>query len=188
MFNAKISDMCQACVGFGDNSDIFSFYQFVIDNAPNNSKLVEVGNYCGKGLMYLALASKLANKGLKVLGSDWGRGPSGDCVFPSADEVLKHAHNFNVIDDVTLLYNKSHLAAEWVPDESLYFVFIDDGHLPHEVEASCAAWYPKVMKGGIFAGHDYQWPGVNDTAKRWYPSHKVWEYENTKNIFYFEKV
>lgn len=45
--------------------------------------------------------------------------------------------------------------AKEVPDESLDFVYIDGNHEFSHVVADIAAWYPKVKKGGIIAGHDF---------------------------------
>ena len=40
-------------------------------------------------------------------------------------------------------------------DNTLDFVYIDASHLYDDVVADIAAWWPKVRKGGILAGHDY---------------------------------
>ena len=45
--------------------------------------------------------------------------------------------------------------AEFVPDNSLDFGYIDANHHYKEVLADIEAWYPKVRSGGILAGHDY---------------------------------
>ena len=49
-------------------------YNRVVDEAPPGSILVEVGVYRGKSLRYLAHRAKAADKGLLVVGVDWGRG------------------------------------------------------------------------------------------------------------------
>ena len=46
-------------------------------------------------------------------------------------------------------------AAELFPDQSMSFVYIDANHAEAEVEADIAAWWPKIKRGGILAGHDY---------------------------------
>ena len=48
-------------------------------------------------------------------------------------------------------------------DESVRFVFIDADHSYDAVLSDLKEWWPKLRKGGIFAGHDYgvkAWPGV----------------------------
>lgn len=52
-------------------------------------------------------------------------------------------------------------APKYFEDESLDFVFIDADHTYEGCKADLHAWYPKVKKGGLFCGHDYeipQWP------------------------------
>lgn len=48
-------------------------------------------------------------------------------------------------------------------DETLDFVYIDAEHTYDAVKLDIPAWWKKVRKGGIIAGHDYSttnWPGV----------------------------
>ena len=42
-----------------------------------------------------------------------------------------------------------------VPDESLGLVYLDAGHSYPDVYMDLLMWFPKLMKGGIMAGHDY---------------------------------
>lgn len=46
-------------------------------------------------------------------------------------------------------------ASKLYEDESLDFVYIDADHSYEGCFKDLEAWYPKVRKGGIFAGHDY---------------------------------
>lgn len=57
----------------------------------------------------------------------------------------------------------SPFVSEMFDDESLDFVYIDGLHDYDSVKSDINAFYPKVKKGGIIAGHDYHqldWPGV----------------------------
>lgn len=58
-------------------------------------------------------------------------------------------------DKFTLWQMPSLEAANLVLDESLDFIYIDANHFKQHVLDDIAAWYPKVRKGGIIAGHDY---------------------------------
>lgn len=40
-------------------------------------------------------------------------------------------------------------------DESFDFIFIDGIHTYEQVKKDCENYYPKIKKGGIFSGHDY---------------------------------
>jgi predicted O-methyltransferase YrrM len=47
-------------------------------------------------------------------------------------------------------------------DESLDFVYIDADHKYASVLMDISTWYPKVRKGGIVAGHDFEKLGRTD--------------------------
>lgn len=57
-------------------------------------------------------------------------------------------------------------AANTVIDDALDFVFIDADHSYAGCKADIAAWAPKVRKGGMVSGHDYNdaWPGVKEAV------------------------
>lgn len=69
-------------------------------------------------------------------------------IFEVAQEMLK-AKRF------TLHRNDSVHAAGQYEDESFDWVYIDADHHYDNVLADIRAWFPKVRKGGVIAGHDY---------------------------------
>lgn len=74
-----------------------------------------------------------------------------------------HNHNMQEARDrlnpwkgkVTWLRGLSPQMAEYVPEESLGMLYLDGDHSYGGVMADLAAWYAKVVPGGIIAGHDY---------------------------------
>lgn len=54
-------------------------------------------------------------------------------------------------------------AVEKFADESCDFIFIDGLHEYDQVLKDCKNYYPKIKKGGVFAGHDY---GVIEGVRR----------------------
>jgi predicted O-methyltransferase YrrM len=59
-------------------------------------------------------------------------------------------------------------------DESFELVFIDADHTEEWVSRDLAAWAPKVKRGGVIAGHDYDsrnWPGVRRAVDRFFATH-----------------
>jgi predicted O-methyltransferase YrrM len=47
-------------------------------------------------------------------------------------------------------------AADFFKDKSVDFIFIDGLHTYDQVLKDCRNYYPKIKKGGIFAGHDFK--------------------------------
>ena len=58
-------------------------------------------------------------------------------------------------DRVRVLRMDSADAAATFADRSLAFVYLDGDHSFDGVRRDLAAWWPKVVRGGIIAGHDY---------------------------------
>jgi hypothetical protein len=57
---------------------------------------------------------------------------------------------------------RSVAGADTVPNRSVHGIFIDGDHSYEAVRADLAAWEPKLISGGILAGHDY---GNNDQVR-----------------------
>lgn len=57
---------------------------------------------------------------------------------------------------VRVLCATSAEAAEMLGDQTLNWVYIDAHHSYAAVLEDLSAWYPKVVPGGLIAGHDYE--------------------------------
>lgn len=78
-------------------------------------------------------------------------------------KALKSLQPFK--DKVVWLITTSLEATKFIEDNSLDFVYIDCNHQYEFVKADIKAWLPKVKKGGIFGGHDYDEPTVPGVKK-----------------------
>jgi cephalosporin hydroxylase len=156
------------------------FYNRIVDEAPVGSWLVEVGVYHGLSLRHLAHAAKAADKGLTVVGIDWGRGspevlrtdevhpdqvaatqPCGNLASPMLSTII----TAGVADDCAIVLAPSSLAARLIPDGACYMVYIDACHHRDEVMADIKRYLPKIAPGGVIAGHDYlTFPGVRQAV------------------------
>lgn len=80
-------------------------------------------------------------------------------VLNSCDPVVTYTNCFNNIKGherrCHMLRCFSEDALDLFDDESLDFVYIDANHKYEFVKKDLEMWYPKVRKGGVFAGHDY---------------------------------
>lgn len=58
-------------------------------------------------------------------------------------------------DRTIIIRTDSEKASKLFPDESLDFIYIDANHAYEHVKKDLEIWFPKLKKGGVFAGHDY---------------------------------
>lgn len=56
---------------------------------------------------------------------------------------------------VSIMRMLSEEAARVIEDESLDAVYLDADHTENGITQDINLWWPKVKRGGIFAGHDY---------------------------------
>jgi len=133
---------------------------------PNASTLVEVGVLEGAfAELLLNTAPNLRN----YIGVDtWAPAPPEEYVdVANTESIESHESNLEVAIKrlsqfhkrngrvVTLLRLDSLSAASLFSDESLDVVYLDAAHDYESVYADMEAWYPKVKRGGLLAGHDY---------------------------------
>lgn len=82
----------------------------------------------------------------------------------------------------TIVQCKSLDAATRFVDGQLDFVFVDACHLYESVRDDVSAWAPKIRRGGVLSGHDYD--GMGDRRKGWGVRRAVdeWASENRKVV------
>jgi predicted O-methyltransferase YrrM len=66
--------------------------------------------------------------------------------------------------DTTIVKADSVQAASVWPDGHFDFVYIDGDHSEAAVIADLMAWGPKVRKGGVLSGHDWNLPEVRSAV------------------------
>ncbi len=150
--------------------DWFSFaglYRRLVAACPPDGRIVEVGCWKGKSTAFLLVEAYNHSPKIEVwavdtwLGSEEHAGE--ECVKNGTlyDEFL--ANVAPVSKNLMTLRMTSLQGANFFPDASIDFVFIDAAHDYESVKADIAAWTPKVKKGGTIAGHDYMcgWAGVD---------------------------
>lgn len=145
-------------------------YRRAVENAPEGGTLVEVGSWMGKSVTFLAVEAINSGKQLRIVAVDsWeDHVPVTSPGSYDGEETYRSylAHIEPVSDQVRTVRAKSLDAAETFEEESCDFVFIDASHEYQDVLEDLRAWYPKVKPGGVLAGHDYHWPGVNRAVRR----------------------
>jgi hypothetical protein len=108
-----------------------------------------------------------------------------DLRFEQASTLMKD------FDNVTFLKGLSVDMVQHVPDNSLGFVYLDACHFYKEVKQDLEIWLPKLVKGGIMAGHDYLNEGyqvkaaVNDFCKGRFKINVIPDHSPEQASFYF---
>jgi predicted O-methyltransferase YrrM len=137
-------------------------YDYLIENCPEGGTIVELGAWLGKSSSYLV--DYAVDRNVIIIDS-WKGSPN----------ELTSTHQLATQVDIYEVFKKNMgersyksirgLSSEVVnqfEDESLDVVFIDLTHTYESVKQDIELWLPKVKKGGLLAGHDYEndWPGV----------------------------
>jgi len=111
-----------------------------------------------------------------LISNDVAKEYKGNKLYKQFTENIKP-----VKDYIKVLSMPSIEASKQFDDNYLDFVFIDAGHEYEEAKSDIDAWYPKLKKSGILAGHDYtdEFPGVikavNEFCKKHNLSKKILE-------------
>lgn len=90
----------------------------------------------------------------------WGETKAGQERIPLEEQERRY--NL-VMERIALYYQPRAIpmrmlsadAARIIRDDSLVFVYLDADHSYEGVAADLAAWWPKLKRGGLMAGHDY---------------------------------
>lgn len=106
------------------------------------------------------------------------------------ERVLDRLSRFG--DRCNIIRRKSWDAALFLDDEAYDVVFIDGNHQYDPVKTDINLFWPKVRKGGMMVGDDYEWPDVKRAVQE-FASQNGLEVKRMKNDkgklihWYFEK-
>jgi len=146
--------------------DFENVYDRLVETAPRMGTIVEVGCWMGRSTAYLGEKAAAANKALRVYAVDHFLGnPESEHMEFMRDHggsiglMRTFYRNMSVCgvlgDPVLPLPVSSVEAARIFRNYSLHAVFIDGAHTPEAVADDIYAWWPRIVPGGILAGHDY---------------------------------
>jgi predicted O-methyltransferase YrrM len=134
------------------------YYASLARELPADPVVVELGTY--KGQSAACLGVELANAGRRALMVLVDVDPSACVETDHAVERLRHERGGSHRIQVHNLLSWD--AAALFPDRSVDFVMVDADHGFESVSRDIEAWWPKIRRGGIMAGHDLsdEYPGV----------------------------
>jgi len=163
----------------GKYQEIYGFFDFekvydiILDSLKTDDIFVEVGSAWGKSALYMMEKLYYTNKKIKFYCVDiftqeedidniqfpFGKGKEYRARFKN--QTLYYDFIYNINNSFAKefkpipLKTYSDLAANIFENESCKAVFIDAAHDFDSVSRDLEAWWPKIMNGGILAGHDF---------------------------------
>jgi len=77
--------------------------------------------------------------------------------------------------NVEFIYKYSENASDMFKDEEIDFLYIDGNHNYKYVKSDIELYYPKIKKGGVLGGHDYNpvFPGVSKAVNEFVKKHNL---------------
>ena len=138
-------------------------FDLAIQKAQDGAKFVEIGVWKGGSTAYMGV--EIYNSGKKIhydaIDTFEGSREHGQVVglYEEAVQNLKPLIDLNVVN---IIRGHSQDVVSKYQDETIDFCFIDGSHEYEDVKKDIMEYLPKVKKGGILAGHDYDaiWSGV----------------------------
>ncbi len=153
--------------------DFEDLYRELVARIPDGGTFVEVGVWQGKSLGAFHEFAKEAGKNIQLKAVDTFCGvPANetqrailDAHGGSTEKVFRaNMKTLGINGELSVFAMPSLQAAQEAPDEIADAVFIDGAHDEESVRGDIIAWLPKVKRGGILAGHDYDEAGVRNAV------------------------
>jgi predicted O-methyltransferase YrrM len=145
-------------------------YLELLDATPEGGTFVELGCYKGKSTSFIGVEIHKRKRDINFFAIDSFQGATNST---DANEIkayegiseIEESYTYNVSligNKIKTIVSLTDEAAQYFDDSSVDVVFVDGGHSYEVVKADILAWLPKVKKGGIISGHDFNaWEGVN---------------------------
>lgn len=146
-------------------------YREAVEGACSGAVFVEIGAWKGRSAAYMGVEIAKSGKDITFyavdhwLGSDEPLHVSDDDVRAGRLYEVFLANIAPVEKFIRPVRSSSVDAAETFTDKSVDMILLDGDHTYEGVAADIAAWLPKMKANAIFAGDDWNWPGVQAAAK-----------------------
>lgn len=132
-----------------------------------DSIYLETGVALGGSLMLAAFSSHPSTKFIGIdLFERWQAS--------TKERVNQTAERWGFRNKLELMQGTLPELAASIPDESVDMLFVDSDHIYETVKGDLAAGWPKVKRGGLLIGHDYEFrlPGCVKAVQEWaeYPN------------------
>lgn len=161
--------------------DFQSVYMKAIEEAPSDrsSLFVEIGTWLGKSAAFMGVEIVNSKKDIYFYVVDnWSGSPGEAKEIKGLTAMMSWMKDTNTNADgafdtfnrniapvkealkghFNIVRKESSEASTLFKDESIDFLFLDGDHSYEAVIRDIDIWLPKVKKGGVFAGHDRDYP------------------------------
>jgi predicted O-methyltransferase YrrM len=138
-------------------------FDLAIRKAEDGAKFVEIGVWKGGSTAYMGVEIYNSGKKIHYDAIDTFEGSREHGVVNGLyEEAIKNLRPIIDLNVVNIIKGHSIEVVNRYENESIDFCFIDGSHEYEDVKKDILAYLPKVKKGGILAGHDYDriWQGV----------------------------
>jgi cephalosporin hydroxylase len=134
-------------------------------NKFDNAVFAEIGVWKGQSAVYMAEQIKKSGKNIKFWAIDSFCGDGEENEYNNDPDVQsktilqKYYENIEPVKNyINTIPENSLVAHKYFENESIDFLFIDGDHRYEGVKQDLKLWMPKIKKGGVIAGHDYNEP------------------------------
>ncbi len=149
--------------------DFAEIYDHMLERASDGAVFVEVGASLDHSSLYLALRIQRSGKKVRLyVVNRWSGRSNEDDPFRHYIRTVRRAGVEDVIHPLNMA---SEQAAELFENGTLDFVFLDADAGHEAVRRDLEAWFPKVKRRGVVAGHNYlhpDFPGVRRAADEFF--------------------
>lgn len=141
--------------------DFSDYYDKIAEEMPANCRVVEIGAGDGASALYLAKKLYDLNKSFKLYmvdNMDYGG-------YLQMKTIYQNIIKSGLGEYIEVIPMSSLEASKLFNEEYLHFIFLDSSHQYDETKESIRVWFPKLVSGYKFGGHDfYEYNTVRDAV------------------------
>jgi predicted O-methyltransferase YrrM len=145
----------------------------IVDQIPDNGKIVEIGSFLGRSTHYLATSLMNANKEqVKIYCVDTFEGSSEHVSLKLPKDFLymfKENLKFFIGREMVIPVqgrSDSQQVLDKFDDGSIDYIMVDGAHEHEPVLDDIENWWPKLKPEGVMFGDDFQLESVSQAVKQ----------------------
>ena len=148
-------------------------YDMIVDQIPDDGKIVEIGSFLGRSTQYLATSLMNANKEqVKIYCVDTFEGSSEHVSLKLPKDFLsifKENLKFFIGREMVIPVqgrSDSQQVLDKFDDGSIDYIMVDGAHEHEPVLDDMENWWPKLKLEGVMFGDDFQLESVSQAVRQ----------------------